>query len=112
TVESELGAGSIFTLWLPERIPEQAGKATPASRVSQAPESPGDKPSAPAASVGNADPQPVKQAVPPAVRRPAQRPHDADNRLLLVVEDDPAFARILSDLAREHSFEALIASDA
>src|SRR5690606_16783225 len=38
TVESELGAGSIFTLWLPERIPEQADRAaSPEPRVRETP---------------------------------------------------------------------------
>ena len=114
-VQSELGAGSTFTLWLPERIPDQAGAAgaPAAAGDSLRPPARSGRPAAPSATASQVAPaRPVDRPVRPPAPRPAQRPHDADDRVLLVVEDDPVFARILSELAREHSFEAIIAHDA
>jgi len=96
TLRSRLGEGSTFTLFLPQTY---AGAAEPRD--------------APARVV-------VEAA--PAARRPlAQRPRKLDDdrdalaetkRVLLVIEDDAAFAAILRDLAREMGFQAIVAGAA
>ncbi|WLI89554.1 HAMP domain-containing protein [Massilia sp. R2A-15] len=80
-VESEEGAGSTFTFYLPQQVMEARPGPAPASRRAQ----------------------PV---APPAGSRAASgaRP------LLLIIEDDPVFARTLHDLAHERGFDTLMAT--
>ncbi|ESQ77885.1 response regulator [Asticcacaulis sp. YBE204] len=100
-LDSEAGKGSTFTLELPLAYnPDQV-----ALRVDQ-----------PHHSV------PVIETFdePPAAALPLSKPrlHDdrdsltGDKRLLLAVEDDPAFAKILYDLAHDLGFQCLLASTA
>ncbi len=101
TVDSLPGKGSTFTLELPEAFRPGDSAATPLipGRASPTP--------TPAATATTA----------PATRR-APVPQDdretlsGDSRVILIVEDDPAFARILCDLAHEVGFECLIAGTA
>ncbi len=120
TVESELGAGSTFTLWLPERLPETGPAEGPEPSPASTPAASAARAPAPAqperrrradGSFHDRGSQPAPGA--PAAR-PQRRDHGAkpDARLLLVVEDDPAFAAILRDLAHEHDFEAILAHTA
>jgi CheY-like chemotaxis protein/CHASE3 domain sensor protein len=125
TVDSALGVGSTFTLWLPERRPEDA--------VVERAEAPVADPASSAAPAhGELDTtavperEPQREWPPPAVfaastpRPTAPRPRstppgeekDTDARRLLVIEDDPSFASILRDLAKEHGFDALVAHTA
>jgi CheY-like chemotaxis protein/signal transduction histidine kinase len=104
SVDSEPGRGSTFTLELPAQIDlERAAQRGPAPAVERsAPERPA--------------PAPVKVAPPraapppPAAAPKAQSPREHPGRLILAVEDDPTFARVLSDLARELGFDCEIAS--
>ncbi|WP_334182811.1 hybrid sensor histidine kinase/response regulator [Novosphingobium sp.] len=101
TVDSTPGKGSTFTLELPVAF------------------KPGDAASTPLIP-GRANPTPTPAAsattAPPSRRAPV--PQDdretlsGDSRVILIVEDDPAFARILCDLAHEVGFECLIAGTA
>ncbi len=86
TLASEPGRGSTFAVTLPARLPAPA----PAAPAKVPPPSP---------------PRPAPAPEP----RPAPAP---GRRLLLVVEDDAAFAGILADLAAELGFESLAASGA
>jgi len=96
-VESSAGDGSIFTLLLPETYDPglvQAAAPIEAPLLTIEPE-----------------PQPRRQP------RRAEIADDreqlrGDSRVLLVVEDDPAFARILYDLAHELGFDCLVAGTA
>ncbi|CAK9889559.1 MULTISPECIES: response regulator [Pseudomonas] len=103
SVDSSLGKGSVFSLILPERY-EPIVDQSPALVVHQ-----------PARVVA----APVAEEVPLApVPRPA--PSFADdrnkapfsNRLILVIEDEPNFARILYDLAHELGYSCLVAQAA
>lgn len=87
TLESRLGKGSTFTLLLPRRAP--GAGLSPARPLASLP------PLAVAAT-----------AVPTDVAPPA------DERMLLVVEDEPAFAAILVDLAHELDFRTTVVATA
>lgn len=99
-LESEPGKGSIFSVVLPHAYDADA-VAPPAPRETPA-EEPAELPPA----------KPEKKA-----RKKTALPDDRDkithaSRSILVVEDDPAFARILYDLAHELNFLCLIAETA
>ncbi len=79
-VESEIGRGSVFTFYLP------------LTRAVAAPREEPPPPRAPAERVDD-----------------DRREIDANDRILLVVEDDPIFANILADFARNRDFKVLVA---
>jgi signal transduction histidine kinase/CheY-like chemotaxis protein len=99
-VESEPGQGSAFAVILPPsfepQLLHQDGGA-PAHR-----------------------PQPAvkPQSARPVSPRPGPAPEDdrerlsGESRVILIVEDDPVFARILCDIAHEQGFQCLIAGTA
>jgi signal transduction histidine kinase/DNA-binding response OmpR family regulator/CHASE3 domain sensor protein len=95
-LSSEPGHGSTFTLVIPPTV---------AASVALAPE-----PEAPAALVQ----RPPSAAQPPAVVVPDDREQltPALKNSILVVEDDPNFAQVLGEMAREQNFQCLIASSA
>jgi len=96
-LSSSPGAGSTFTLYLPQsQVIMTHAKATAAAT----------------------SPAPTPQAVVPLVRAAAARVEEiGDDRddiqpgdkTLLVVEDDPHYARVLLDLARSKGFKVLVA---
>ncbi|KQV81271.1 response regulator [Rhizobacter sp. Root1221] len=95
-VDSEPGRGSSFTVDLPVVFD---GEAAPAAAP---------PPAAPAASSASSP-----QAAPPV---PGPGPDDRQHlsrpgRLILAVEDDPAFSSVLVNLAHELDFDCVIASD-
>jgi CheY-like chemotaxis protein/signal transduction histidine kinase/CHASE3 domain sensor protein len=99
-LESELGKGSTFTLTLP--LDYDPADVRP--RPEPAPPPPAEtRATAPAASRGAARPFAVDD----------DREHlEPARRILLVVEDDQAFAGIVRDLAREAGFQCLVAGTA
>jgi signal transduction histidine kinase len=92
---SEVGVGSTFTVTLPTRYESAVSVVLPAARQ--------EEPSSPA----------LPSREPAAVRSPRPRPTVPDDRqklnpagrVILVVEDDPRFAGVLADLARDHQFQ-------
>jgi CheY-like chemotaxis protein len=104
-LRSVVGKGSTFTLLLPETyIPA----ATPPRLSGGATEKAPTPAIAPGRSGTASEPAPSAVA---GVDDDRDR-LSADRRVILIVEDDEPFARILSDLAHEFKFQALIANTA
>jgi CheY-like chemotaxis protein/anti-sigma regulatory factor (Ser/Thr protein kinase) len=107
-VESELGRGSCFTLTLPRVFTVASLREGQAVGLGQAFGSP---PGSSAARVETPAPPAAGLAELPAF--PDDREHiDDRRRLLLIVEDDVAFAEILAKLAHELSFQFVVAHSA
>ena len=103
TLSSEPGKGSVFTFYLPYVLEEPV--------LSKSKKSPGIKTAG------------IKGILPGKVSIPAIIDIDTgvikddrdtlacEDRSVLIIEDDPGFARILCDLAREQDFKVIVASD-
>ncbi|CAN5378774.1 response regulator [soil metagenome] len=105
SVQSAPGQGSTFTLLLPAALSE------PASQTAEPPasESPASRQRAAPALSGEAEPAPAR----PAVQAFADDRHArSSNRVVLVIEDESVFARILYDLAHELNFSCIVAHSA
>jgi signal transduction histidine kinase/CheY-like chemotaxis protein/CHASE3 domain sensor protein len=96
TVESTPGQGSVFVLSLPR---SGSVSATPPAPVPTQP--PTEQPA----------PVPAAERPQPAFADDRARPADG-MRTVLVIEDDPGFARILFDLAHDLDFRCLVAMTA
>jgi CheY-like chemotaxis protein len=115
-VESESGKGSTFTLYLPARYtgPEaeeedQEGAQAQARAVAEAKALRSERPASKA--------RLLTEALPPADEVATTRPLDDDrehlrdgDRVLLIIEDDLKFARIMVGMAREKGFKAVVAT--
>src|SRR5438128_6084113 len=115
-VESEPGEGSTFTLYLPDTyvgsepaMEDHAARARARAAAEQLAEreQPWPKPAAGF----------LTEAAPPPVEETVQRPIEDDrehlregDRVLLIIEDDLKFARILVGMAREKGFKAVVAT--
>jgi CheY-like chemotaxis protein/CHASE3 domain sensor protein len=98
-LESQLGEGATFTVSIP--LAYDPSNATPRSEPAPSPP----------ATTGVTQPPSRSAAV--LFEVDDDREHlDASVRTLLVVEDDPAFAGIVRDLAREAGFQCLVAGTA
>ena len=95
---SELGRGSTFTVLLGETL------AAPSATVASEP-----MPSEPAA-VGAKPAAPSKRPW-PTIPDDREQLHPS-GRVILVVEDDPRFAEVLANLAREKNFQCLVTGSA
>ena len=96
SVASAPGQGSAFTLILPETYEPVAIGPAPAPAPARA------RPS---------NPKPGKKRGAIAAEDDRER-LSGDSRVILIVEDDPVFARILCDIAHEQGFQCLIAGTA
>jgi CheY-like chemotaxis protein len=108
---SQKGQGSTFTLYLPlEKADSHAQQHQPAVSVSSNGSHKVRTKTAPLS------PQPTPVAVSPLPPTAASLPDDraiwqAGDRLLLIIEDDPKFARVAYDYARQKNFKCLVAGD-
>ncbi|MBT2116231.1 response regulator [Dyella sp. LX-66] len=91
-LDSEEGRGSIFTMLLPERAD---GTAAPAPTPGAAAEP---------------RPAPVSALLPESIEDDRDTLAEGDTAIL-IVEDDPVFARILADMVRRKGYRALAAAD-
>lgn len=110
-LSSQPGQGSTFTLYLPEQYTAPSSDA----EVLQV-QAPMLAPKRPPATVPFQPTSPSLPTLPPGLEddrtqlQPRSfQPHDPAERVLLVIEDDPSFARILLDMARRQGFKVLIA---
>jgi CheY-like chemotaxis protein/signal transduction histidine kinase/CHASE3 domain sensor protein len=99
SVQSALGEGSVFTLTVPQAF--TSGTPLPKARPAPTPETIAKKiaPQAPAAPTAPV-PEDDRNAITPG------------GRVILLVEDDPAFAMILRDLVHEMGFQCVAAASA
>lgn len=107
-VESEIGQGSTFTLVLPEEFRETESEPplpvqAPAARRPAEPVRASILPPEPTITL------PVTNVN--DIRDDRHEPVLPTDKVLLIIEDDTKFAKILFDLARERGFKALIAGD-
>src|SRR5262249_1250864 len=94
-LQSTPGVGSTFTLYLPQTYVGPPGIATAEAPAEKAP--------------GPASPT-VRVSERPAALVPDDRDHlKPQDEVLLVVEDDPHYARVLCDLAHDAGFKVLVA---
>ena len=108
-VDSEVGRGSMFTLYLPVRFTprRRSSDRPPLLPTRQAAEGAGFEPvtfAATESGVLHLERPRVKLLI--ADDRQLIQPGD---RVLLIVEDDPSFAQILLDMARERTFRGIVA---
>jgi CheY-like chemotaxis protein/signal transduction histidine kinase/PAS domain-containing protein len=112
TLESSEGKGSAFTLWLPENF--SATRSTLEEREKGATKEKRNTgvtaaANAPAAATETSPPNPDHGSG-KLVRDDRRKIRNGD-KVLLIIEDDPVFASLLLDLAREKSYRGLIAED-
>ncbi|MGH7518961.1 MAG: response regulator, partial [Gemmatimonadales bacterium] len=105
-LDSTPGQGSTFTLYLPLLYPAAPGAAPEASPAASAVADAALKPAAPT---------PARAVLAPVVERGVADDRtslEPGDRVLLIAEDDPTFAQILLDLARDMGFKGLVAQRA
>ncbi len=107
SVQSQLGAGSTFTLVLPLRLPDEPAVAAHAASAQAAQLAPAP------ATIHAAEPHGQPPAPrPPPVADDRNATRRTGQRSVLVVEDEPDFAGILRDLAHERGYICLVAQHA
>jgi len=110
SVESTLGKGSTFTLTIPRVIEAVAHPVERRNRATAA-ASPVEHSARPVP--GAQGPKAPAEPVPTPPVVPDDRAHlQPDQRSILVIEDDQAFACVLRDLLHEQRFRALVATTA
>ena len=103
TLESEFGKGSTFTLTLPLT----KSTSNPPPQTIEVESIPAKIPEL--AKTAMLPPLPQHESITPTTG--ARDVSHSDDNLLLVVEDDPVFGKVLSGFARDKGFSCLIAAD-
>ncbi|MDY3556395.1 response regulator [Gemmata sp. JC717] len=112
---SEPGRGSTFTVTIPTTY--DPAHVRPRAEAPAAPPTPASKLAVPPHAPAVAVPQPLAHTAParvPVARRVEddREKLSGDRRVILIVEDDAPFARIVVDLAHELGFQCLVAATA
>ena len=108
-LKSEPGVGSTFTVYLPETHHDD-GQTSQEKKHRQRPvPSSANNVDAPSADLVELHPPPSGGVE--SIRDDRHEKLFPADRFLLIIEDDPKFAKILFDLARERGFKALLAGD-
>jgi signal transduction histidine kinase/DNA-binding response OmpR family regulator/CHASE3 domain sensor protein len=110
TVQSEAGAGSIFTLTLPVAHADIAGAQAAPSQPEPVRELPAT--AGPPAVAGSMSTVGSMTAAGPMTIEDDRESLTPGARLILVIEDDAAFATILRDLVREMGFQCVVSQRA
>ena len=105
TVASALGQGSTFTLYLPATYAPPPSVRRPAAPAVVAEPAARPAPSAASEADGGDDPS----LLVPNFLGDDRADINPGDRVLLVIEDDPIFARVLFDLVRSMGFKCLVA---
>ncbi len=117
-LKSEEGKGSTFTLYLPEVLERRGKQPSPPSQK-PSPEKPSKVKEAPPQRRSTDAPQKAdsEKSEPPQFSPGLEMIHDdrkdtsPSDKSILIIEDDPKFAKILCDLSREKGFKVLVAGD-
>jgi CheY-like chemotaxis protein/signal transduction histidine kinase/ABC-type sugar transport system substrate-binding protein/HAMP domain-containing protein len=105
-LESEPGRGSAFTVYLPI--------SRPTGRLQEKPQTPAPEVEKRAVQQPRpVSPQPEERPAPPALPTPRddRAKLSAGDKSLVIIEDDPKFARIVYDFSHKKGFKGLIAPD-
>ncbi|MCP4401380.1 MAG: response regulator [bacterium] len=109
-VRSTEGQGSTFTLYLSERFWQKLSREEQAAKDAEQAAGDADRETIPASPPAPPPSLVVSSGV-DAIRDDRHDTFSPTDKFLLIIEDDPKFAKILFDLAREKEFKALIAGD-
>lgn len=112
TLESSPGAGSVFTIFLPQTVLEEGEAPVQGEQATE-------KSPQPVQVVVAEEPVAVpkpSEAIPEVVTRVGAVEDDRQNihdksKSLLIIEDDAQFAKVLRDIGRERGFECILARD-
>ncbi len=105
-LQSETGKGSTFTLYLPESV--SAEEVDGIAEIAKTPEETAVETKK---EIVEKKPVPKKEKISVETIRDDRHDITADDKLILVVEDNLKFAKILFDFTREKGFKCLIAGD-
>lgn len=96
-LESEEGKGSVFTLYLPEKIESKIITKKTSLKKDDQKIQPKNKQTSESESLN--------------IIKDDRRELSPEDKSILIIEDDPEFAKILCDLSREKGFKILVAGD-
>ncbi|MCG8636347.1 MAG: response regulator [Desulfobacterales bacterium] len=109
-LESEEGKGAVFTVVIPERLPEQV-QAAPAPAPAAPPAEPDDRDRKQPPPDITPEPDTGSPSIVHDFVQDDRKDLTADGKSLLIIEDDPNSAKIMRDFARERGFKTVIADD-
>jgi CheY-like chemotaxis protein/signal transduction histidine kinase len=123
-LQSEEGKGSTFTLYLPEALEKVATKGSPRlekpskTAIKKSPPKPSEKPSEKPTEkedgpqkAGPAKSEPPSSSLGVEMIPDDRKDTSPQDKSILIIEDDPKFAKVLCDLSREKGFKVLVAGD-
>jgi CheY-like chemotaxis protein/HAMP domain-containing protein/GAF domain-containing protein len=110
-VESTSGGGSTFTLFVPATFPRDTGSLRRQASTSAATIVREEIPRAPSAPHEEPAPAATPRSPLPASLEDDRQAIEPGDRVVLIIEDEKSFAKILLDMAREKDFKGLVALD-